>query len=182
MGSRARPLLVLLPALACGPDPNHLLGDDPVPRRSGGSSSQGGGNDDGSGFAIPSGLTVVKASGSTPAEICVNTINEYRAKDGLSPLKRWTDAESCTDDQAKSDAQTGAGHGAFGRCGEMAQNECPDAPAAVAAAVPRCLALMWAEGPGGGHHDNMAGTQYTKVSCGVFSTSHGTIWSVQNFR
>jgi hypothetical protein len=42
------------------------------------------------------------------------------------------------------------------------------------------LAMMWAEGPGGGHFENMRG-RYVEVGCGVF-VNGSEITVVQNFR
>ncbi len=137
------------------------------PRRSSSSSSSG---------------SVVTGTGDTFHELCWSTINEYRAREGLPAYARWSDKEACADGQAEADAASGRAHGAFARCGELAQNECPGTPGGPEEAITLCLAAMWAEGPGGGHHDAMASTKYTKVSCGLVETSRGTIWSVQNFR
>ena len=85
---------------------------------------------------------------SSVEELCVNTINDYRASVGLGPYARWTDAESCAAGEAMSDAMTGVPHGAFPSCGEFAQNECPGWGGPPADAIRNCLAQMWAEGPG----------------------------------
>lgn len=126
--------------------------------------------------------STVAEGGSTAAEICVATINEYRKTKGLAPYARWTEAESCADGQAKSDGDRNAAHGAFGKCQEQGQNECPGWQGPPDTMIPKCLEAMWAEGPGGGHHDAMASTRFTKVACGFATTSKGSVWSVQNFR
>ncbi|MCA9693694.1 MAG: hypothetical protein KC636_29150 [Myxococcales bacterium] len=125
----------------------------------------------------------------TDAQLCVDTINMYRATLGLPPYTRWEDGEACADGQCQSDAQTNTPHGAFGQCGEFAQNECPgwsgdesDIPQVIA----NCLAQMWAEGPGDdfnthGHYINMSSESYTEAACG-FYVAGGEIWAIQNFR
>lgn len=165
--------------LSCGDDLDSLDGGGARGRRSGGGSSSS--SSSGSSGAGTSG-DVVTGTGASPNELCWSTINEHRKRDGLPPYERWTEAEACSDGEARSDAETNRPHGAFPRCGELAQNECPDTPGPPEEGIPACLAMMWAEGPGGGHHDNMASTQYTKAACGVFVTARGAIWSVQNFR
>ncbi len=95
---------------------------------------------------------------------------------------RWREGEPCADGQAKADAATRRAHGAFGRCEELAQNECPGNPGTAEPNIGGCLQAMWDEGPGGGHHDIMASTKYTQVACGMHDTGNGTFWSVQNFR
>ena len=119
-------------------------------------------------------------------QLCVDTINMYRAGIGLPPYARWTDAESCSDGEAQSDGQTNTPHGAFGTCGEFAQNECPGWPGPPEAMIEGCLAQMWAEGPGDdfsmhGHYINMSSQSYTEVACG-YAEVNGQIWAVQNFR
>jgi Cysteine-rich secretory protein family len=120
----------------------------------------------------------------TPAELCVDYVNQLRATKGLAPLARWTANEACADAQAASDSQTNVAHGAFGSCPNMAQNECPGWPALTGSSgiVPGCLDMMWAEGPTGGHYQNMTRAGYTMVSCGYHVTADGRVWAVQDFR
>ncbi len=119
-------------------------------------------------------------------QLCVDTINMYRATLGLPAYARWRDAEDCSDEEARSDGMTGTAHGAFTKCGESAQNECPGWPGPPEMMIGGCLDLMWKEGPGAdfashGHYINMSSTQYTKVACG-FAEVNGSIWAVQNFQ
>lgn len=121
------------------------------------------------------------------AQVCVDEINRYRATLGLPALARWRDAEACASDQARQDSETGEAHGAFGQCGEWAQNECPGWPMPWEESIVDCLALMWAEGPGEdfnlhGHYINMSNPEYTEVACGFYLTPFGDYWSVQDFR
>ena len=109
-------------------------------------------------------------------------INAYRATLGRPPLVQWTAEETCTDGEAKSDSESGTAHGAFGSCSEHAQDECPGWPGPPGTLIVNCLAQMWAEGPGGGHYENMASTSSTKVSCGFFQTPSGDWWATQNFQ
>jgi hypothetical protein len=122
------------------------------------------------------------ASTGTAAEICVATINDYRASLGLPPYQRWGAAEGCSDVEAESDAQTQTPHGAFGQCREWAQNECPGWEGPAEQMIVECLAAMWSEGPGGGHYEAMASNEYTRVACGFHATGAGEVWSVQNFQ
>lgn len=111
---------------------------------------------------------------------CVDRINQYRAMIGRPAYARWTERETCTDQAARTDSLSGA-HASFGSCGEFAQNECPAYKSAADVTGP-CLQAMWAEGPGGGHYNNMASTRYTKVACGFYRTPDGKVWGTQNFR
>ena len=42
------------------------------------------------------------------------------------------------------------------------------------------LDAMWAEGPGGGHYDNMTGNS-TKMACDNSTTASGKVWLVRDF-
>lgn len=147
---------------------------------SGASSSSG---DPGSSSGGTSGTSGTTTGGDgSAAEICVATINEYRKTKGLAPYARWSETESCADDEAKTDATTKKPHGAFGKCQEFGQNECPGWPGPPETMIPKCLKAMWGEGPGGGHYEAMASKKFTKVACGFGTAGGGSIWSVQNFR
>jgi hypothetical protein len=146
--------------------------------------SSGGGNGDGGGGG---GGGDGSGGGAGAAQLCVDTINMYRATLNLAPYARWTDQEACADGQAASDSMTMKAHGAFGMCTEGAQNECPNWSGPPEMLLKGCLASMWAEGPGTdfskhGHYINMSSTKYTKVACGFHQTSTGKYWAVQDFR
>jgi hypothetical protein len=116
---------------------------------------------------------------------CVDKINSLRATIGLGPLVYRTQKDSCTDRQARQDSESGVAHGAFGQCGEQAQNECPGY-GSQSSIVNGCLVSMWNEGPGQpysqhGHYINMTNTAYTKVSVGFYTTPSGSVWAVFNF-
>ena len=118
-------------------------------------------------------------------QLCVQRTNEYRARVGLGPLSRRNDAEACEDAQARADGAARTAHGAFGQCRERAQNECPGWDGAPEDVIERCLAMMFAEGPGAGpshgHYVNMTDTRYRGVSCGVTAMPNGQLWVVQDF-
>ncbi len=152
-----------------GQDGSAAAGDD-GPSPTGPSVGNGG----------PAGATTGGGDG-TVQQLCVDLINGYRATVGVPALARWTSAEACSDAEALSDGQTNTPHGAFGMCGEFAQNECPGWPGPPEQLVTECLQMMWDEGPGGGHYENMRG-DYTEVACGFATMPDGSIWAVQNFR
>jgi hypothetical protein len=173
--------------VSCGGDDPSGLGSGRRSSSSSGDTSSSGSSGDtsSSSGASSSGASSSGASGatgSTPADLCVNVINDYRKTNNLAPLERWTDGEACADGQSKSDSETRKAHGAFGQCGERGQNECPGWKGPPETMIPGCLKAMWNEGPGGGHHDLMATTKHTKVACGFYTTPQGAVWSVQNFR
>lgn len=144
-------------------------------------ASTGCGSDDVSTSSSPTGSASSSSAGSAGSS-CVDTINALRAQEGLPALSRWAEGEACADTQAESDARANEPHGAFGKCGERAQNECPGWAGAPGSAVDACLREMWKQGPGEGHHDTMATKVHTQVACGFYTTPAGKVWSVQNFR
>jgi hypothetical protein len=137
--------------------------------------------------------TTSGAAGADPyaaaRQACVDKINMFRATLNLAALTRWTAEESCVDGQAMSDSQSGTAHGAFGRCTESAQDECPGWKSvdSIAGGTKSCLDQMWAEGPGTdysmhGHYINMSNPKYTKVACGYSTTPDGKVWAAQDLR
>jgi hypothetical protein len=132
------------------------------------------------------------SSGSTDpfdaaAQLCVDTINMYRATLGLPPYARVKAEEACGGQEAQKDSQTMTAHSAFGMCGEWAQNECPGWPGPPGSMITGCLQMMWNEGPGAfnqghGHYLNMSSTMYTKVWCGFYVLPDGSVWATQDFQ
>jgi uncharacterized protein YkwD len=205
------PLAALAALAACSDDPTQLTGGPGGSARSSSTAAANDGDGipsaaPSAAAAVPAPTTTASAaptaSGAptTPAptssappatpppaasgaeQTCVDAINKYRATLSLPPLARWTSAETCADGQAKSDGSTNTAHGAFTKCGEYAQNECPGWPGAPQAMIGGCLQMMWNEGPGGGHYENMAGKGWTQVSCGFATAANGSVWAVQDFR
>jgi hypothetical protein len=137
-----------------------------------------------------------RPSSGDPRADCVDRINQFRTECAcLPPLERWTEGESCADEQAEYDSTRGAHAGFSARiCASSgaAQNECPGWDSA-ASVVAGCLQRMWDEGPPPagrctgqcfeqhGHFVNMASQRYRRVACGFFTTAEGEVWSVQNF-
>ncbi|HEY2512922.1 MAG TPA: CAP domain-containing protein [Polyangiaceae bacterium] len=169
-------LLPLLTCLACSSsDPGSGSGSGSGSKgsgTSGGSSTTSGGANSGGGAN----------SSSDPAQACVDAVNAYRATVGLPAYARWNAEETCVDGQAQSDSEANQAHSAFTQCGEWAQNECPGWPGPSGSMIGDCLKAMWAEGPGGGHYDNMTSKSYTKVACGFYTLSDGSVWATQDFK
>jgi uncharacterized protein YkwD len=142
----------------------------------------------GTGATTPAGTSGSMSSGAAPVsdgtleQTCVDEINKYRATVGAPALQRWTSGEACATEQSMADSKSGRAHGAFGKCKEFAQNECPGWAGPGNTMIAGCLKAMWGEGPGGGHYENMKSGKYTQVACGFFTGSDGKIWSVQNFK
>ena len=181
-----RPLLLVLPlavVVACS------SGSTVAGSGHGGSSSSGGSGSSGSGGGGSSGggSSSGGSGDSSPEQLCVDTINQYRATLNLPAYTRWSAEETCADGQAQSDSASGTAHGAFGTCTEMAQDECPGWPGPPSTMITGCLQQMWAEGPGPfdqghGHYDNMSNSSYTQVACGFYVLADGSVWATQDFK
>jgi hypothetical protein len=144
----------------------------------GGGAGGGGGGGGGDGDA---------AVDASDLAFCVEETNRYRATIGLSPLRRSDALEAYAADGARIDHESGEPHKHFLDTGgggiAFAENEIPRWPLAgfgtVRAIITQGLADMWAEGPGGGHHDNMA-TSQPALGCGVYQAD-GLVTVVQDF-
>jgi uncharacterized protein YkwD len=121
-------------------------------------------------------------------DLCVHETNRYRAKLGLPALTRAKDLEACAAEGARSDHASGQPHGHFvgtQGCGiAFAENEIPKWPmdyaGSVSNTIRKGIADMWAEGPGGGHYENIRGN-YTELGCGIF-VQGGAVTVVQDYR
>jgi hypothetical protein len=162
---------VCLPGGAAAPAPASVPGPAPTP-------------------AVPApSPTPAPSNAGDPLErarqLCVQRTNEFRARVGVGPVSRRPDTEACLDSQARSDGISRTAHGAFGQCRERAQNECPGWDGAPETVVDRCLAMMFAEGPGSGpehgHYVNMTERKYGGVACGFATAPNGQLWVVQDF-
>jgi hypothetical protein len=99
-----------------------------------------------------------------------------------------TALEAYAEAAARNDGTSHVGNQYFNRTngGEVAfvENEIPWWPLStlgnVRAVVEQGLAGMWAEGRGGGHHENMRGP-YSEIGCGVFVNGN-EVTVVQAFR
>ena len=115
---------------------------------------------------------------------CVTETNRYRATLGLKPLTRSSTLEAYAAVGAREDGLSGQHHQHFRRTSgggvAVAENEFWGTNLALHTLMVRSLADMWAEGPGGGHYENMRGP-YTQLGCGVF-VNGVDITVVQDFR
>jgi hypothetical protein len=161
-----------------------------------GGSATGGSSQGGSGAGDPY---------EAARQACIDKINQLRATKNRPPYTRWTSAEACADQQATQDEQNGDPHGAFGQCGENAQNEClGGGPGGIES----CLDMMWAEkdqpgcagcdacadaydpncpncdfygsqtGDVCGHYVNLSANYFSRAACGFSSVGS---WAVIDF-
>ncbi len=121
-------------------------------------------------------------------QFCVDETNRYRALHQKPPVARSSALETCAAAAAANDAAKQRPHDHFmatsGCDLAFAENEIPWWPAEYAGSlheiIRQGLAQMYAEGPGGGHYENMLG-DYTELGCGILE-SGGTITIVQDYR
>lgn len=129
-------------------------------------------------------------SGVTAADLafCVQETNRYRAMVGDRSVTESAALETYAADGARIDATAQTPHSHFlstnGGGVAFAENEIPWWPLAsygtVQAVMQQGLAMMWAEGPSGGHYQNLVGP-YTETGCGVY-LANGAITVTQDFR
>jgi len=114
-------------------------------------------------------------------QFCVDENNRYRATLGVPPLTRSAKLEQFAQVGARLDYEARTAHQHFtaskGVPGAQrsAENEIPGFSGwslrqqkTVHAVIAAGLASMWAEGPGGGHYENMKNAALHNVGCGVF--------------
>lgn len=122
---------------------------------------------------------------TSDAVYCVQVINRYRAKAGVPPLERSAALEAFAMKGAESDAKSGRPHGYFSQTSgggiAWAENEIPGWPGAVREVIAEGTEMMWNEGPGGGHHDNIASKKWKEVGCGIYVTASKKVWVTQDF-
>lgn len=166
----------------------------------GGNLGSGGGNLSGGGGAAGAGGTPTgggaagqgSGSGVQPAGMyamekafCLEQTNRYRAMVGKPPLTWSVQLEAYADEGAQQDAASRTPHGHFsatGGGGAFAENEIPwwqGGPGDVLEVVRGGLELMWAEGPGGGHYENIIGS-YGTLGCGIY-VGNGAVTVIQDF-
>ncbi len=120
---------------------------------------------------------------------CVTETNRYRALANVRALSRSGQAEEFAATAARADHLSGVPHGYINGpnrpTGSYAENQSNRWPTALAGGsarsfIERALAGMWAEGPGGGHHENMRGP-YTALGCAIYGDATSATF-VQHFR
>jgi Cysteine-rich secretory protein family len=136
------------------------------------------GGSSGGGGAVP--------ASASDLQHCVDVINSYRAKVGAAPVTRASALETYAAAGAQSDSASGSAHGHFvatsGGGVASAENELPGWRGSIPSVLDQGTQLMFDEGPGGGHYDNMVNARYTQAGCGTFVTAGGLVWVVQDFQ
>lgn len=140
-------------------------------------------------------LTLPKSATDTAAyraekKLCLDTLNGLRATLNL-PKLAWSGSLAAFADQgARYDAERNKAHAHFSVFSARAipsdaENEVPGWPLrnylTVAKVVQEGAKMMWDEGPGGGHYENIKGS-HTQVGCGIYATPSGGVWVIHDFK
>lgn len=136
--------------------------------------------------AAPLDTAPAPPAASSDADYCVQVVNSYRAKIGAAPLTRSPALEAFAMKAAESDGKSGRPHGYFSSTSgggiAWAENEIPGWPGEIRKVIAEGTEMMWDEGPGGGHHDNIASRKWKEVGCGIYVTASKKVWVTQDFR
>lgn len=121
---------------------------------------------------------------------CADVINAYRDSQSLPHLARSPALEAFAAIGACWDAHVpGTPHSHFKTKAYYqltdAENELPNWPLgyyrSIAAILDQGTKLMWDEGPGGGHYENMIG-DHTAIGCGIYIAADSGVWVTQDFK
>ncbi|MGZ3452905.1 MAG: CAP domain-containing protein [Polyangiales bacterium] len=161
------------------PDPESTDSAPPVPADGGAPAPP---SKDGGAPSPP----VMDAGAKTHEQHCVDVINAFRAKIGRPALARSSALETFAAAGAKADSESGDPHGHFiatsGGGVAWAENEVPGWPGEIDSVIEDGTQMMWDEGPGGGHYENLSSSSYKQVGCGFYVTPGGDVWVTQDFR
>ena len=125
---------------------------------------------------------------SSDAAFCVQETNRDRSMNSKPALTESKQLETYADTGAMVDFNsTPHNHFSSTQGGGIAfaENECPkwdlgaQGQGDMQKLVAACIAAFYAEGPGGGHYDNMMGN-YRTLGCGIFQ-SGTTVTIVQDY-
>jgi hypothetical protein len=126
---------------------------------------------------------------TSDATFCIDEVNRLRASAGKSALNKSDRVKGFSDEAARIDGEAHEVHKHFrdtngGGGAAKAENEIPwwklSRYGSVRTIIREGLANEWAEGPGGGHYENITGP-YGEVACGI-SVTNDEVTVTQDFR
>jgi uncharacterized protein YkwD len=120
---------------------------------------------------------------------CVTETNRLRATVGSPALAQHGASEQYASTAAQADHASGSPHGYISANPPgvaAAENQALRWPRLLSGPtaqtfISRALQAAWAEGPGGGHYENLRNASFTLTGCAVFSDA-ATATFVQHFR
>jgi len=149
------------------------------PSGGGGGSSGGGDGSSGGGGG---------SSSNNDLQFCVDENNRYRQTKGLPALTRSSGVEQYAAASAEYQDRTRTAHSYFGKTGGVpnsmgsGENMLPgwqgwslNGGKTIRQIMTEGIKMMWDEGPGGGHYENMVSTSFKSVGCGVFVNSQNGV-------
>jgi uncharacterized protein YkwD len=155
-----------------------------------GDSSGGGGSGGGS-------ASGAVANQSPHVQHNLATLNMYRAQNGVAALTLDDDLTAFSIKAAQQFESSGTAHEYFmqqaqsmaiwneGFCSGAGENQAPGSDWNIGsdedATIDSILGAMMSEGPGGGHHDNIVNSAFTRVGVGLVVTSSGGLWFSNDF-
>lgn len=143
-----------------------------------------------SGGAAGSGAASEVDGGTSPDDLqfCVDENNRLRATLGMDALQRNARLEDYATQGAKYDDNAETAHQHFKNAPlprgalAMGENEIPgfsgwslEKQGSVHSIIEQGIQMMWKEGPGGGHYDNMTSRTFTDIGCGIYAASNGAV-------
>lgn len=145
-------------------------------------------------FLTGSVLPLISACGNKndpDLQFCMSETNRHRATLGKPAVKHSVELERFSSAAARVDATNKSPHSHFRNTNgggiSRAQNEIPgwlgwnlDVFKDNKTIIEEGLKMMMAEGPGGGHYENIIGN-YTEIGCGIFVNGK-EVTVVQDFR
>lgn len=136
----------------------------------------------------PSGNPPSASVSVTAADLafCTSETNRYRAQVGQGPLTQAPDLDAYALRAAQADHASGIAHEyirANPPAGNWAENSAVRWPhnRDLRNMIGAALAQMWAEGPGGGHHENIRNPAWRRIGCAVHVDGNAATF-VQEFR
>lgn len=146
----------------------------------------------------PSKPTPPPAPASSLLDYNLNALNAYRAKVGSPPLTRDPDLNAFALAGSQELSSTHQPHGHFianeqallRTRNKIAENQSDpngrppmdsDSTKSAQKLIDQTLALMFAEGPGGGHYENMISIDYKRLGVGLLVAPDGKFYLTNDF-
>lgn len=121
------------------------------------------------------------------------TLNMYRAQNGVAALTLSDQLMTFSGNAVAAYESSNSAHAYFGAqgsklwtegfCSGAGENQAPNWPTNgdEDATIDAILAAMMAEGPGGGHHDNIVNKDFAELGVGLIVTSSNGLWFSNDF-
>jgi uncharacterized protein YkwD len=155
------------------------------------STGNGGGGGSGGNGDSSLGATV---NATEAAQHNLAALNMYRAQNGAPALTLDAQLSTFSTHASQALAAGGPAHGYFvsagaalwtsGFCNGAGENQAPGWPVSGGnedATIDAMLKSMMAEGPGGGHHDNIVNPAFARLGVGLILDANQQLWLTNDF-